>query len=308
MAVLIFGGTSKIPNLHPQKHPKANFILPASLIKIFYLLSIANSKKTIQPNNDSAKKTSLPFQKNCYIYKKPNACPFMCPNANHQENNYQALEDFCHGNNEAILPFYQSVRSQLYLTAYKFIKRKEDIEDVISDVFEKLLQMSPEKRKEKFLTENINLQSYMLTAIKNRCLDKIKISKNRTNIINDVQGEKPKSTQNDVWEKFIHVSLEQLTKILPERDQHILKLKINGYKRNEISEMLNLSPKTVSKSLSMSRNKLNQTFVHNITFVCNILKKYNKWLNVIQHSQELFLIFSFDISEIFYWSKLTNTY
>ncbi len=180
----------------------------------------------------------------------------MCPNVNHQENNYQALEDFCHGNNEAILPFYQSVRSQLYLTAYKFIKMKEDIEDVISDVFEKLLQMSPEKRKEKFLTENINLQSYMLTAIKNRCIDKIKISKNRTNIINDVQGEKPKSTQNDVWEKFILVSLEQLTKILPERDQHILKLKINGYKRNEISEMLNLSPKTVSNSLSMSRNKL----------------------------------------------------
>jgi RNA polymerase sigma-70 factor (ECF subfamily) len=166
------------------------------------------------------------------------------------------LISFCEGDNTAIAKQYKLWLPELYLISYRYVKNQEQAEDVVADCFEKLLQMPFEKRKQKFIYEQINLKALMIVMVKNRCLDYLKTSKNRNRIIDGIKGLWSTTTNNSAKELFSNESFETMLSCLPEKEQLILKLNIEGYKHEEISEQLKLSEKTISNSLSMSRKKI----------------------------------------------------
>lgn len=167
-----------------------------------------------------------------------------------------SLIAFCEGNNEALLPRYKQLQQHLFFVAYKYLKNTEEVEDAVAETFEKLLRMNPKKRWEKFIEEKIELEAYLTVMVKNSCLDRHKVEGNRKRIISEVQDNAPKASFNRVWDNFLNYSVESMINYLPERERQILQMKIMGYSREEISEKMNISAKTVSNSLSISRSRL----------------------------------------------------
>lgn len=166
------------------------------------------------------------------------------------------LISFCEGDNTAIAKQYKLWLPELYLIAYRYVKNQEQAEDIVADCFEKLLQMPLEKRKQKFCEEQINLKALLIVIVKNKCLDYLKTTKNRNRIVDGIKSFWATTTNNSVRELFTDEGFETMLSCLPEKEQVILKMNIEGYKHEEISEKLQLSEKTVSNSLSLSRAKI----------------------------------------------------
>lgn len=169
-------------------------------------------------------------------------------------NNY--IESFCNGDNKAIAAQYKLWLPQLYLIAFRYVKNHEIAEDVVSDCFEKLLIMPAEKRREKFIDEQINLKALLIVMVKNKSLDYIKVTENRNRIKEGLQWFLNKTTQNKIHEKFSEENFKRLVNCLPYKEQIILKMNLEGYKNEEISKKLKLSEKSISNSLSLSRTKI----------------------------------------------------
>lgn len=166
------------------------------------------------------------------------------------------ISSFCDGNNEAIAAQYKLWLPQLYLIAYRYLQNQEKAEDVIADCFEKLLSMSLEKRKEKFMDEQINLKALLIVMVKNRCLDTLKISQNRSRILDNLSDSFSKVSQNNVRDDFAKDNMKMLLACLPEKEQSVMVLYLEGYKHQEISEKLQLTEKSISNLLSLSRRKI----------------------------------------------------
>lgn len=166
------------------------------------------------------------------------------------------LISFCNGDNNAITLQYKMWMPELYLIAYRYLKNQEEAEDAVADCFQKLIEMSLEKRKQKFIGDAINLKALLIVIIKNKCLDQLKTSKNRNRIIDGIKSLWPSSTNNTVKETFSIENFDMMLGCLPEKEQSILKMNLDGFKHSEISEKLNISEKTISNSLSISRSKI----------------------------------------------------
>lgn len=166
------------------------------------------------------------------------------------------LKDFCNGNNEAIAMQYKLWLPELYVIAFRYVKNHEIAEDVVSDCFEKLLVMPIEKRREKFIEDQINLKALLIVMVKNKCLDNIKVKNNRNRIKDGLKWFLPRLAQNNVEEKFLEENFKILLECLPVKEQIILKMNLEGFKHEEISDKLQISEKSVSNSLSLSRSKI----------------------------------------------------
>nr|WP_314836043.1 RNA polymerase sigma factor [uncultured Flavobacterium sp.] len=165
---------------------------------------------------------------------------------------------FCQGNNDAFGKLYQEWLPELYLVAFRYLKSSLEAEDVVADCFEKLLTMSIEKRQEKFIENQINIKALMIVIVKNKCLDLLKTNKNRGRIIDKIKNLWPSTTSNLVNQKFLEENFESLFICLNDRERVILKLNMDGFSHQEISAQLNISEKTISNTLSISRNKIRE--------------------------------------------------
>ena len=143
---------------------------------------------------------------------------------------------FCKGDNNAIAKQYKLWLPELFLIAYRYLKSKEEAEDVVADCFEKLLLLSIEKRNQKFILDQIDLKALLIVIVKNKCLDNLKIKKNRIRIIENIKSMWSTTDTNSSKATFTNDSFESLIFCFPEKERTILKLNLDGYKHNEISK------------------------------------------------------------------------
>jgi RNA polymerase sigma-70 factor (ECF subfamily) len=168
---------------------------------------------------------------------------------------------FCQGNNNALGKLYKQWLPELYLIAFRYLKSTQEAEDVVADCFEKLIMMPVEKRQEKFIENQINIKALMIVIVKNKCLDHLKTTKNRIRIIDTIKNLRSSTTANLANQKFVEENFESLFICLNDKEQIILKLNIDGFSHQEISAQLNISEKTISNILSISRNKIRELWV-----------------------------------------------
>lgn len=165
---------------------------------------------------------------------------------------------FCQGDNNALSKIYKQWLPELYLVAFRYLKSNQEAEDVVADCFEKLILLPAEKRRQKFIENQINMKALLIVIVKNKCLDQIKTTKNRSRIMDSIMSLWPSTTANLAHQKFTEENFESLSVCLLDKERIILKLNMDGFSHQEISTQLNISEKTISNTLSISRKKIKE--------------------------------------------------
>lgn len=176
---------------------------------------------------------------------------------NHYKPSFN-LELFCQGNNEVIVDAYKMWLPQFYLIAYRYLRSQEEAEDVVADCFEKLLKMSITDRHQKFILNKIDLKALLIVIVKNKALDVLKTKKNRIRIIDTLKNWMPTTSKNNSNASFTADDFAILFNSLSEKERKIISLNMEGYSHEEIGSQLNITEKTVSNTLSITRKKIDK--------------------------------------------------
>jgi RNA polymerase sigma factor (sigma-70 family) len=166
------------------------------------------------------------------------------------------IAEYIEGRSYAVGELYDRFKNRLLLLAYNYCQDKELSRDIVQDVFEKLLILPVEKRKEYFGTPDINILAYLTVIIKNKCIDAKRISSNREKILNSSRYPFNSSIKITSLERFSIDGLNEMLTNLQPRERQIIQLHINGYSNQEIASSLNISYNTVKNNIYDSRKKL----------------------------------------------------
>ncbi len=145
-----------------------------------------------------------------------------------------------------VLKLYDQYADHVYRFAYSYLGNGEDAEDIVQDVFLKLLQKDifiiPEKEK-----------SYLMSMTANACKDLLKSGDVRfkvpfDDVLNTVLGEFMTEQESEVF---------LVLKSLPEKYRSVIHLHYyEGYTIKEIAKILKISASAVSMRLTRGKNEL----------------------------------------------------
>ncbi|MCR5242925.1 MAG: sigma-70 family RNA polymerase sigma factor [Prevotella sp.] len=135
----------------------------------------------------------------------------------------------------------------MFRLARKMLGDDAESKDVVSDVFAHLLDSGKDLRAD-------TLQSYLLTSVRNRCINLL-VKKQRTQaVVVDLNTE---NTDRELLDDMYHYIDGQL----PPLSQQVLRLRYQqGLKYREIAEALQVSEVTVHNHLSQSLKQLKDHF------------------------------------------------
>lgn len=172
------------------------------------------------------------------------------------------IKQYIKGSNEALGDLYAILKPKLLLVAYAHCRSLEKSNDVVHDVFTKLLSLNTKQREQLFSIIEKSLESYLKVAVRNRTLDIIRVERNREKIIIAIRHIFDSSTENEAQSRFYKDSLGLLLNDLPAREKEIIELHIKGYDNEEISIKLNISYNTVKNNIYEVRIKLRKVWDH----------------------------------------------
>lgn len=160
---------------------------------------------------------------------------------------------FVLGNNESLSCVYEKNRLSLFLTAFHYLKDESKANDIVNDVFLKLLEMSISERNNNLSEVNEKLETFLKVLVKNKCLDSIKVDKNRKSILNGITHL---FTRSSISYEATDIDFSELAIMLPEQQRIIFEMHVNGYDNQAIADELKISYNTVKNTLSTSKRKL----------------------------------------------------
>ena len=169
---------------------------------------------------------------------------------------------------------FVSLHESLYGFAFAILKSSEDTEEVVSDLFINLWM----KRKNLKRLENPRL--YLLIGTKNFALNRLKINKRKASLQIDDFSMQLESVFFNPEELAISAELTQKimdeVNALPPKCKIIFKLiKEDGLKYQEVSELLDVSVKTVESQMAIALRRIRQCleFKHEFPEIHSILAK-----------------------------------
>jgi RNA polymerase sigma-70 factor (ECF subfamily) len=172
--------------------------------------------------------------------------------------------------------------SPLFNFANGYLNNKENTKEVIQDVF---LQLWDHRQK---LADNTSLNAYLFTLTRNRCIDLIRREKLMLQFRTDKQEEYSRLTENyqalsdpildEIFALELQSEIDKTVSSLPEQCRKVFIMsRTKGMKNKEISNMLNLSEKTVeshlTKALRTIRTTLEQKFPGMLNLLTILLRK-----------------------------------
>ena len=175
------------------------------------------------------------------------------------------LKSYIQGDNQAVAELYTRLKDRLLLLAYNYCRNKEMSQDMVQDLFEKMMSLPVKKRNDYFGRLDTNIEAYLSVAIKNKCLDAKKINNNREKILYSVRYLFNPTIKNSSLEKFCHDGLKVMLGKLQPREKEIIQLHLDGYSNDEIADRLNLTYNTVKNNIYESKKKLKnlwELFMH----------------------------------------------
>lgn len=175
------------------------------------------------------------------------------------------LNSYIQGDNQAVAELYTRLKDRLLLLAYNYCRNKEMSQDMVQDLFEKMMLLPVEKRNDYFGRLDTNIEAYLSVAIKNKCLDAKKINNNREKILYSVRYLFNPTIKNSSLEKFCQDGLRAMLGKLQPREKEIIQLHLDGYSNDEIAARLNLTYNTVKNNIYESKKKLKnfwELFMH----------------------------------------------
>lgn len=177
-----------------------------------------------------------------------------------QKNNYSSEYDlscnYLNGNDDALGKLYVHYYHSLVMIAYKYTTDNEKSRDVVGAVFEKLLQLNAQKRQQIILHPQKGLYPFLVTIIKNKCLDSLKTNKLQEEIKKHLVTLLLPNSTNAAFIRFEVEAIKQLLNNLPKREREMIELHLQGYKNEEIAVQLNISYNTVRNTLHNAKQRI----------------------------------------------------
>ena len=139
----------------------------------------------------------------------------------------------------------------------KYLKDRGDVEDVVQEVLVKLWQ-----NKDKIELQK-DVKYYLFTSVKNKAIELIRSRKRKGEILDTLIPEKnyEEPVGDEVDSTILKEKLYNSIRQLPPKCQEIFVMnKVNGLTYNEISDELNISPKTVDNQMRRAFKLLREKF------------------------------------------------
>ncbi len=153
---------------------------------------------------------------------------------------------------ESFEAFFDYYYPRLYQFSLKFVKHPVYAEEVVSEVIFLLL------KKSKRQSEIQNVNAYLYKSVRNRCLNLIKSQKKFLVIADEFQIEdyiiEREVSHHQMHEDTVEMKvLDEAVRQLPSQRQMVYKMiREEGLTVNEVSEILDLSVRTVEKHLELA--------------------------------------------------------
>jgi len=141
---------------------------------------------------------------------------------------------------------FEEHRMLVFFFCWKYLKQREDAEDITSALFITLWDHRSDVPVDK-------AKAFLMVSAKNRCFDKIKTDSNSMNRIIAYTGNLDDTVEiklEDPYEEIIHaiyIALEN--KLTPRQRQMFTMHMIEGKTYNEIASILNVSSQTVANTI-----------------------------------------------------------
>lgn len=149
------------------------------------------------------------------------------------------------GDKDAYSELIVSIQSDLYRVARARLKCEADAQDVVQDtIIKAYLNLGK-------LKHNKNFKTWITRILINECNRFYKKSKRRDELFNKYAIDADSSTyMNDT------VDIDNIMKVLNEKEKKIIELNVDGYSIKQISKKLGINENTVKTNLSRGKIKL----------------------------------------------------
>ena len=148
---------------------------------------------------------------------------------------------------------YKLFASKLYVTAMRYMKNRDDAQDVLQDSFIKIY-----KHLDSFRFD-CPFEAWMRKVVSNTALKALQKKSNLTQSLNDSDGEFIADTHTNTLAGIVFEDLLAMIHALPEGCRLIFNLyAMEGYQHNEIAEMLGITEGTSKSQYARAKMLLQQ--------------------------------------------------
>ena len=146
------------------------------------------------------------------------------------------------------------LQQMLYREAYRMLGDRFEAEDAVQNLYARLWE-----QKER-LDDLVSPKEYCLRALKNICIDRWRRMRARDEEVDFVEeiseANAPPDTEREEAEEFV----EHFLATLPERQQRVMTMKMQGNSIEEIAEVTKLTEGNVKVMLSRIRKRFRELY------------------------------------------------
>ena len=141
------------------------------------------------------------------------------------------------------------------------LNNREQAEDVVQDVFSKLLE------SDFSIADTQKIRNYLFTVLKNKIIDIFRYNQRhqRGELLDSPSDE---SIEESIFELELYERLYEEVKTLPVKISEAMQLRMQGYDDHEIAEMQNINYNTVRsrihKGIKLLRGKFDKNLLYSI--------------------------------------------
>lgn len=151
---------------------------------------------------------------------------------------------------------FKRFHAKLVAFASTYVKYNQEAEDVVSEVFIRLL------RQQEKLGNIDNFEGYLYFAVKNECLNNLKRNKKKNQLFTNLDFDDLKTGEytqplNQLLTTELRMTIAELVNKLPQKRKLVYKMiKDDGLKITEVAKLLDIAEKTVKKHLELAVREL----------------------------------------------------
>jgi len=149
--------------------------------------------------------------------------------------------------NEDVVRLFDAYADDLYRFAVSYVASRHDAEDVVSDVFLKLLS------KPVLFAKNYE-KAFLMTMTANKCKDLLKSSARRTSV--DLESNEWQLEYYDGFSDRNKTVFDELMRLDPTYRSPLYLHYYEGYAYKEISRILNISESAVAMRIKRGKEQL----------------------------------------------------